>query len=100
MYLLSPRDPKYFKPTTMQVMLSDYNADATKKTMETRRQEMLDHVIDKLVSHCSKHADVLLKDKAGCDLFFEVTKASNGSLFFFCGNVTVNFSLKMRIKKS
>lgn len=68
MYLLSPRSPAHFHPTTVELLKKGDGNSNSKKDSHQRQNELLEGISPTLLELIKKNGEELLFDKGGCQL--------------------------------
>ncbi|XP_066015390.1 pumilio homolog 3 isoform X2 [Pocillopora verrucosa] len=68
MYLLCPRSPSHFHPTTVELLKKGDGNSNSKKDSHQRQNELLEGISPALLDLIEKIAEELLFDKGGCQL--------------------------------
>ena len=74
--ILAPRSPSYFTPQQLAILGGGPDAATSKKDPATRRDELLQIALPKIVAHCEAAPAALAASPAGARLFFEAAAAA------------------------
>jgi len=79
LYLLSPRNKKYFVPQYINILEAGDENETSKKDSTTRQNELRSGILDPLLMCLIENADDVIKDKSDCQVLLAALEHSNAS---------------------